>query len=222
MAPKVNCNPLKLAKCHAYFQRSGTAHNSKELEKQLVAASGISGMQVKDYLQTLVDENKVRCEKIGSGNWYWSFPSANKISKQKLLDEAQSLHNKVDVLVQDLRSKIIEKATQLEEEEEMLDNPGESRAEVVAAKAELEKELKDLQKELATYSESDPTEVERKKVEAKVWYKEADECSDQINSIEDWYKKQGHHDMVKELQKGLYGDEYDEEEGGLRDLVFTI
>lgn len=45
--PKVNCNPIKLAKCHAYFQRSRTAHNLKELEKQLVAASSISGMQVK-------------------------------------------------------------------------------------------------------------------------------------------------------------------------------
>lgn len=175
-----------------------------------------------DYLQTLVDENKVRCEKIGSGNWYWSFPSADKILKQKLLKDAQSAHDKADALVQDLRNKITEKATQLEEEEDMLDTPGESREDVMTAKADLEKELKELQKELATYSDSDPTEVERKKEEARMWYKEADGYSDSIDSMESWFKKQGMDEAVAALKQMLYGDEYDEEEGALRDLVLNI
>lgn len=176
-----------------------------------------------DYLQTLVDENKVRCEKIGSGNWYWSFPSADKILKQKLLNEAQSTHDKANALVQDLRSKIAEKAIKLEEEEEdMLDHPGESREDVMAAKAEMEKELKELQRELATYSDSDPTEVERKKEEARMWFKEADECSDQISSIENWFKKEYNDEAVAMLKKTLYGDEYEEDEGGLRDLALDL
>lgn len=170
-----------------------------------------------------MDENKVRCEKIGSGNWYWSFPSADKISKQKLLNDAQAAHDKANAVVQDLRSKIAEKAAKLEEEEEeMLDNPGESREDVMTVKIEAEKELKTLQAELATFSENDPTELENKKNEAKVYYKEADECSDQIYSLETWVKDNSSAEAVSELRKLIYGDEYDEEAGGLRDLVLSL
>lgn len=175
-----------------------------------------------DYLQALVDENKVRCEKIGSGNWYWSFPSADMISKQKLLKDAQSGYDKANALVQDLRNKIAEKAAQLEEEEDILDNPGESREEVMTVKLEVEKELKDLMKELATYSENDPTELENKKKQVNVWYEEANECSEDIQSMEGWLKDLTAGEGLEQLKKDLYGKEYDEEEGGLRDLVLSI
>jgi len=39
-------------------------------------------MQVKDYLTALVDENKLRVEKIGSGNWYWCFKGDEKRKKE--------------------------------------------------------------------------------------------------------------------------------------------
>lgn len=161
----------------------------------------------------------MRCEKIGSGNWYWSFPSADKISKQKLLNDAQSAHDKATALVQDLRSKIAEKASQLEEEEDMLDNPGESREDLLSVKVEIESELKALQKELATYSDNDPTELERKKEQAKALYKEVDECSDNIYSMEGWVRKQLGDDAVADLHRNVYGEEYEEDAGGLRELV---
>jgi len=53
----------------------------------LPAAAGISGMQVKDYLTALVDENKIRVEKIGSGNWYWCFRGDEKRQKEVELEK---------------------------------------------------------------------------------------------------------------------------------------
>lgn len=38
-------------------------------------------MVVKDYLQALSGEGLIRVEKIGSGNWYWSFLSDAKQGK---------------------------------------------------------------------------------------------------------------------------------------------
>lgn len=123
--------------------------------------------------------------------------------------------------MQDLRSKIAEKASQLEEEEDMLDNSGESREDVMSAKIEAEKELQVLQKELATYSENDPTELERKKNEAKLFLKEAEEYTDQICSMEGWLQKQsvGEEEKIANFLKDLYADEYEENDGGLRDLA---
>lgn len=51
-------------------------------------------MQIKDVLQGLVDEGLVRCEKIGSGNYYWSFPSeTTRIKELKLVNLQQKLES---------------------------------------------------------------------------------------------------------------------------------
>jgi hypothetical protein len=65
-------------------------------------------MQVKDYLQALSDESKIRVEKIGSGNWYWSFPSDEKMAKEAALEKAQEEYNKAAAVVGDLQAKVDE------------------------------------------------------------------------------------------------------------------
>nr|POE54137.1 hypothetical protein CFP56_73408 [Quercus suber] len=47
MAPKTNCNVLKLAAVVSYLQKSRVAHNIKDLEKHLPSVASINGMQVK-------------------------------------------------------------------------------------------------------------------------------------------------------------------------------
>jgi Mg2+ and Co2+ transporter CorA len=143
------------------------------------------------------------------------------MSKQKLLKDAQSTHDKASALVDDLRSKIAEKAAQLEEEEDMLDSPGECRQDVMTLKVELEQEHKILQNELATYSENDPTELENKKEQARMSFKEADEYSDGINEMESWLLKLSGPEAKASLHQS-YGEEYDEEEGGLRELTLNL
>lgn len=77
-------------------------------------------MQVKDYLQALSDDNKIRVEKIGSGNWYWSFPSDEKKIKQAALEQAQEEHRKVNHTVLELQGKVNEAGAARTEDEEML------------------------------------------------------------------------------------------------------
>lgn len=77
-------------------------------------------MQVKDYLQSLSDDNKIRVEKIGSGNWYWSFPSDEKKAKQAALDKATQEHQKATSIVQELQAKVDEAGAARAEDDEML------------------------------------------------------------------------------------------------------
>ena len=81
-------------------------------------------MQVKDYLQALADDNKIRVEKIGSGNWYWSFPSDEKKAKEAALEKAQAEHCKADNIVMELQTKVDEAGAARAEDEEMLMGPG--------------------------------------------------------------------------------------------------
>jgi hypothetical protein len=45
--------------------------------------ASIHSIQVKEYIQTLIEENKLRVDKIGSGNWYWSFGSDEKYDRER-------------------------------------------------------------------------------------------------------------------------------------------
>lgn len=57
-------------------------------------------MQIKALLKCLTDNSLVRVEKIGSGNYYWAFPSdetANRKNRFNALKEkAESLENEID------------------------------------------------------------------------------------------------------------------------------
>ncbi|KAK1079193.1 hypothetical protein LTR33_006592 [Friedmanniomyces endolithicus] len=218
MAPKITCNPIKLANVLTYFQKSRVAHNIKDLEKHLPSVASINGMQVKDYLQSLSDENRINVEKIGSGNWYWSFISQDKNTRQKILEEVQSAYDKASAVTNDLRAKLAGAQAQRVDEEVLLDEAGESRPELVARKSELEAEIKALQRELAGYSDSDPTELERKKKEMAAFKHGASQCTDEIDALEGWFKTGGQEEALYGLRMELYGDEYDAEEGGLREL----
>ena len=102
----------------------------------------------------------------------------------------------------------------------MVDNGGESREDLVASKSELDEEVKALQKQLAAYSDTDPTELERKKKEIETFKDEADQYTDGIYAMEGWFKKMGQDEEgMKEMRLGMYGDEVDEEEGVLKELM---
>lgn len=57
----------------------------KELEKIAPKEKGITSMSVKEVLQSLVDDNLVDTDKIGTSIYFWAYPSkAMHTRKQKL------------------------------------------------------------------------------------------------------------------------------------------
>ncbi|KAH9844486.1 Mnd1 family [Teratosphaeria destructans] len=174
-----------------------------------------------DYLQALQDENKINVEKIGSGNWYWSFISQDKKTRQAALAEAQSAHDKQAAINADLEAKVVETQAQRADEEDMLDSGGDNREELMSQKGQLEIELNFLRKELSAYSDSDPTELQRKKKEMLVLKGQAEQFTDEILAMEGWFKDVGQVDgeQMLAMKMDWYDGEFDEEEGGLRELV---
>jgi hypothetical protein len=171
-------------------------------------------------VQGLQDESKIRAEKIGSGNWYWAFVSDDKIARQKALDIAQSAYDKALATDNELKSKLAEAESQRREADEMLNEGGETRDELLSMKKLLEAEAEALHRELGTYSDNDPIELERKMKDAAEWKVTAEEFTDDIYSMEGWLKdKIGGGEALDAMLQETYGKEYDEEARGLKELV---
>jgi hypothetical protein len=119
-----------------------------------------------------------------------------------------------------VKQKLADLHAQNEDEAAMLEWGGESREQLMANKATLEQEVKDVQKKVDAYSGIDPTELENKKNEAKRFQLEAEQFTDEIYAMEGYVKKSAGDDGVKFIRARCYGDELDvEEEGVLKEMA---
>lgn len=178
-------------------------------------------MQVKDYIQAITDENLIRVEKIGSGNWYWSFLSDEKIRKEQALEKAMADKEKAAATVMELQLKVNEAGAEREDDDDdMLMEGGCDRKTMTLKHAGLERDLEKLRDELAAYKDNDPTEVENQRKAVAVDRLKVEQYTEQIQAMEGWFKKQigGDKEQLRRMKKMWYGDEYDEEEAALREL----
>jgi seryl-tRNA synthetase len=133
---------------------------------------------------------------------------------------AQSAYDKALATDNELKSKLSEAQAQRRGDDEMLDEGGETREELLSLKKSLAAETEAIRRELATYSDNDPTELEKKVDEAAQWKTDTEGLTDDIYSMEGWLKDQlGGGEGLDVMLQETYGKEYDEEVRGLRELV---
>ena len=187
-------------------------HNIKELEKALPSVASINGMQVKDYLQALSDEGQIHVEKIGSGNWYWSFLSEETKTRSDTLAKLREEKERIDVAVQELDWKVKEASEKREGEDG-------GRQDLTSIRMTLQEEIDVLKGELEQYKDGDPGEVVRKREEAKGLRNKAERWTDNVGLLEGWLLQMlgGDRGALEDLRRGLYEGEYAEGEG-LREL----
>lgn len=181
-------------------------------------------MQVKDYLQALQDENLIRVEKIGSGNWYWSFTSDAKRNREK---EIRNLLNEHSRLLQSIemtdRETSKEMSWRVDNDSENIavtdgDNSMNTRMSLLETYEALQLESTILDRELEGYSENDPAEVERKIFETVRLKDSAFLWTDNILALECFLGPLvGDRTQLAEIMHAACGDEYVVGEG-LHDL----
>ncbi|KAM3414722.1 hypothetical protein BST61_g9879 [Cercospora zeina] len=221
MAPKTNCNAQKLNTIQSWFRKSRSVWSIKELEKQLPSVGSINGMQVKDYVQTLQDDNKISCEKIGSGNWYWAFQSQRAKNTEDKLVAARAEYEKIAANVEDFKRKLDARAAEIQEEMDIAaaatDEGGKvaSKEELQSRSGQLEKEVGGMQTELETFSDEDPTALQKMQEEVCGDYAMAEMFTEDIYSMESWFKKQGAEELVGIFPETVYGEEWSAEDATL-------
>ena len=80
----------------------------KEVERMAFKEKGIVSQSVKEVLQSLVDDDMVNSDKIGSSVYFWSFPSNSLVMKKKKLNELKVKLNKDSHRIKELCTAISE------------------------------------------------------------------------------------------------------------------
>ncbi|KIP11628.1 hypothetical protein PHLGIDRAFT_114474 [Phlebiopsis gigantea 11061_1 CR5-6] len=125
---------------------------------------GIVSQSVKEVLQSLVDDGLVQADKIGSSNFFWSFPSQRGAMVQTRLKAAKDNEAAQTAQLQEVQGAIeAEKAARPESLE---------RTTALAQLAASKQELESLEKELTQYGACDPAKIDQKR-RAVVLAKEA-------------------------------------------------
>ncbi|CAG8772789.1 7692_t:CDS:2, partial [Cetraspora pellucida] len=136
------------------FHETKTFYQLKELEKIAPKQKGIVSQSVKDVLQDLVNDNLVAQDKIGTSNYFWSFPSSALQSRTAKIEELQEEITKLKEKNADLQANI----------EKALDGRKDSaeRASLLKTLAEAEALDKKNEEELKRYRECDPVTLNEK------------------------------------------------------------
>ncbi|ETW08925.1 hypothetical protein H310_01409 [Aphanomyces invadans] len=80
-------------------------YNLKEVEK-LGSKAGVVLQTIKDVNQALVDDNLVDTEKIGSGNYFWSFPSKVAQQRKRKLEDLEAKRTELKAKIESTKHAV--------------------------------------------------------------------------------------------------------------------
>lgn len=174
-------------------------HESREpfLLKTIESAAAKRGVRadvVKDVVQSLVDDDLVRVDKVGTMNWYWSFPGeASKKASTALENASTSM------------ARVASEKAQLEKEiaNEKKKNPATSEREELSAKLSATKALNTrLRSELEGFSSTNPETVEAMRQGMKLSKQASNLWTDNVFMMKSWVEsKMGDPEQVKAFFK---------------------
>lgn len=115
MAPRGLSAEEKRVRLLEIFHETKDFFQLKELEKLGPKMKGIVSQTVKEVLQSLVDDGLVQADKIGSSNFFWSFPSQHGTMMQNRLNTVKQNQAAYKNQLTELQvAKETEKASRLE------------------------------------------------------------------------------------------------------------
>ena len=152
----------------------------KELEK-LGKKAGVVEQTVKEVLQSLVDDNLVNQDKVGSNNVFYSFPSANMV---RLKAEIKDLN--------DAEAKMKENIVEVEKEIEKLHKTrpqNDKRKREMSEFVQLKKQKKKNEEELQVWQKNDPAVLDKIESKIKVARDAVNRWTDNIWAMESYLVK---------------------------------
>jgi DNA repair exonuclease SbcCD ATPase subunit len=153
----------------------------KELEKHLPKYKGITMQTVKEVVQSLVDDRIVNCEKIGTSNYFWAFPSAALHNRKMKLESLKAERDSNEEKIKKFKKEIETLRNERPETPE--------RLELIKRHSELKTKLKVLSDELEAIKENDPASYEAKVEAVKRLNEDVNTWTDNLFAIEDYCVK---------------------------------
>ncbi|TMW62822.1 hypothetical protein Poli38472_005440 [Pythium oligandrum] len=159
------------------YHESKDVYNIKEIEK-LGAKAGVVLQTIKDVNQALVDDALVDFDKIGSGNYFWSFPSKVSQQRKRKLSELEQRKQST--------SEQLSKVKQEVEKQKSLRTDSDDRVAKLQRLAELQTHVKDMKAKIQHLADNDPAILEHLERNMQVAKVGADRWTDNVYTVRSW------------------------------------
>jgi hypothetical protein len=161
------------------FKDDPSFFHLKDIEK-LGTKRGIIFQSIKDVLDSLVNDNLVETDKIGSSNFYWALPSKIYQVKKNLLDKNKEQIENLKIENENLKQKIKE-AKALRKTTDERTRKLEELEELTRTKTEYEKKLNE-------YKKNDPERFKILQSDTKQLINLNELWRDNIYSVDQWIR----------------------------------
>lgn len=148
----------------------------KEVEK-MGSKKGVVLMSVKDVLQSLVDDDLVRQEKIGQSNFFWSFPSQRVVQRKNAIA-------KLEAEKEALAARLERTKEALAQEEDA--RAGDDRGALIQEYERLCKERDGLDGLLEKQGRCDPVKYEEKSKRLEAMKSETNDLTEKLFTVQDY------------------------------------
>ena len=101
------------------FHESAEPWLLKDMEKA-AAKRGVVFQAVKEVVQSLVDDSLVHMDKVGTSNWFWSFPGAADAAVRARLEAVEREAEQVDAEARDIAARVERAEAECPETEERI------------------------------------------------------------------------------------------------------
>ncbi|XP_026405516.1 meiotic nuclear division protein 1 homolog isoform X1 [Papaver somniferum] len=165
----------------------------KELEK-LGPKKGVISQSVKDVIQSLVDDDLVLKDKIGSSIYFWSLPSCAG-------NQLRNVSNKLGSDLKSSKKRLAELIVQRDNLKKGREDSDE-REEALAELKTVETKYNELKSEMGQFADNDPATLEAMKNAIEVSHAAANRWTDNIFTIRQWCSK--NFPQAKEQLENLY------------------
>ncbi|XBH91562.1 hypothetical protein VPH35_082919 [Triticum aestivum] len=155
------------------FYESQDFYLLKELEK-MGPKKGVISQSVKDVVQSLVDDDLVLRDKIGTSVYFWSLPSCAG-------NQLRTTYNKLESDLSNSKKRYMELLEQRDDLKRGREDTDEREDALEELKA-VELRHKKLKEELAAYADSDPSALEAMKDATEVAHSAANRWTGTSNS----------------------------------------
>lgn len=173
----------------------------KDLERDCPKKKGITAMSVKEILQELCDNDLVSFEKIGSGNFYWCFPS-EAFNRRKVLE------GKLEAQISELEAEISGYQAEIADLEPGRE-PCQERTELDAIIEQFSRQLAEIKAETSKYDSLNPEAIRKTQEQTKFALESANRWTDNVYTLKSWIvKTYGFNPTQFDEQFGL-GDNFD-------------
>lgn len=165
----------------------------KELEKIAPKEKGIISMSVKDVLQSLVDDNLIDTEKIGTSVYFWAFPSKATANRKRKLSDQQEMISEISKKQKEVVSNINLASVGREDTEGRI---------ICLKKLNTLKETKNgLESSLQRYRDCDPEVLVEMQKEIELSKNATNRWTDNIYALHSWIGKKFPAISINDLNK---------------------